>query len=264
MNKALSTTLLIFLHVTDIQASDFFNQRYRGWVWFEENQKVEERKDKTQQEHLKKQHDHAKAKEEVKQFARELEDLRYMMIRYPDSIEHARAYKLKKAQMLDDALKLADTFRMVNFLYPEQVNLIDNPTNLYGRRVKEEVDQKGNNQKIVELATQVELFVFFSSNCPYCQSLEPVLSDFARRYGFTVEAVSLDGSSSKHFKTHQDQGLATKLGLQRTPTIMAVTNDSNLRFELIRGAASASDLEEVSLLAFEYLNNFKKLDKHEL
>ena len=263
MIKYILKILLMFLVTSNYcYASNFYQQRYRGWLWFEEKEKVQVLKN--QQEALtlqeKQRQEYAKARQEVEQFSKELEELKFMMIRYPENIEHVRKYKEKESQMLDNSLKLAHSFRMVNFLYPEVINLIDNPINLYGRRIKEQIDQNETTKKLKELASQIELFVFFSSSCPYCQALEPVLNDFAKKYGFKVEAVSLDGTTSKFFKTHQNLELATKLNLQRTPTIVAVTNDSKIRFELIRGAASMSELEEAGLLANEYLSNVELIE----
>jgi hypothetical protein len=37
------------------------------------------------------------------------------------------------------------------------------------------------------------------------------------------------------------------------PTVIAVTNDSRIRFELARGAVSVADLEENALLMAKYL-----------
>ena len=81
------------------------------------------------------------------------------------------------------------------------------------------------------------------------------IDEFAKKYGFKVEAVSLDNACSKFFKTHHNLELAKKLNLQRTPTIVAVTNDSKISFELIRGSASMNELEEAGLLACEYLRS---------
>lgn len=241
-------------------AENFFDQRYRGWLWFEEREKIELQKkleDKQIKEKNKKE-EYAKAKEEVEKFKKELEDLRYMMIRYPENLGHVLAYKKKEAEMLELSLKLDKSYRLVNyFVDPDHINLIKNPINLYGRRIKEEIDQKDNSAKIKELAQRVELFLFFSSTCPYCEQLEPILNDFARKYGFKVEAISLDGSESKYFKTYHDAGLATKLQLKLTPTVMLVTNDSEISFELVRGATSLTELEERSALALTYLEFLK-------
>lgn len=264
ISRLLLVLLAIIVVIPTCYAKSFFEQRYRGWLWFEEKEQAQELQQQ-QEERIrlnKEKHAYTKARQEVEQFARELEELKYMMIRYPDNLEHVRKYKEKESKMFDNAIKLAATSRMVNFLNPESLNLIDNPINLYGRRIKEELEQQDTQVKISKLAKEVELFFFFSSSCPYCQSLEPVLAEFASNYGFKVEAVSLDGSSSQSFKTHQDleHQLVAKLNLTRTPTIVLVTNDSSMRFELIRGAASKSELEEASLLAIEYLSTKRQAD----
>jgi conjugal transfer pilus assembly protein TraF len=261
--------ILMFLVLVPITCygQGFFEQRYRGWLWFEEKERLAKEQLEEQLAEEDKKEEYAKARAEVEQFAKELEELKFMMIRYPENIEHVFAYRKKEGEMLDNALKLADTSRMVNFLYPNLFNHIDNPINLYGKRIKEEIDQTNQTQKITELAGKIELFLFFANSCKYCQVLEPILNDFAKKYGFKVEAVSLDGGVSKYFKTHQDKdgSIARLLNLQKTPTIVAVTNDSLLRFELIRGVASVPELEEASLLAIDYLDNQDKLKmtKHE-
>lgn len=235
-------------------ANGFFEERYQGWLWFEEKEKMEYQKKldlQKQQEKLK------KAREEVEQFTRELENLRFLMIRYPKNLEYVREYKQKEAIMLDKAMDLANSWRKVNFLHPEDVDAIENPLNLYGRRIKEEIVLNDNEVKVKNLAQNVELFLFFSESCKYCQQLQPVLASFAKQYGFKVEAVSVDGSISKYFNTHTDRSivekLVQKLDLQKIPTVVAVTHDSQVRFELIRGAASTSELLEASVMGYEYL-----------
>lgn len=258
MSMKIWIIILLICYAPISLGANFFEQRYRGWLWFEE--KAIKKKPAELVLQQRKEQEYAKARQEVEQFSKELEELKFMMIRYPENIEHVRSYKEKEAQMLDNSLKLAHSFRMVNFLYPETINLIDSPINLYGRRIKEEIDQQAMVSKIKLLSHKIELFVFFSSSCPYCLALEPVLNDFANKYGFKVEAVSLDGSKSQFFKTnqntHQNQELVKKLNLQKVPTIVAVTNDSKINFELMRGAASMSELEEAAIFAVEYLNTY--------
>lgn len=268
VNVLLKLLIIIFmLFPVTTYSRDFFEQRYRGWLWFEEQERqqarVEEKK-RLEEELIKKQQ-YEKARAEIEQFAKELEELKYMMMRHPDNVEHVRAYRQKEAQMFNNAISLAQTDRIMNFLYPEDFNLIDRPQNLYGRRIKAEIIEKNNQERIMAFAGEVELFLFFSSECPYCQQLEPVLADFIKKYGFKCEAISLDGQDSSYFKTHHDKGLVKHLGLKETPTIVAVTNDSDVRFELLRGAASFAELEEVSLLGVKYLEQLRglKLSEHE-
>ena len=242
LNKWLIIILILCNQSLSVTASDFFDERYRGWLWFEDQEKIKDqqrRYEQAEQQQLKKT-EFARAKREVDQFAKELEDLRYMMIRYPDNIEHYKAYKAKEAIMLDNALKLDQTHRLSILLNPDSVDRLKEPVNLYGRKIKEKLDAEEDKRLLKELAGEVELFLFFSSSCPYCQQIEPVLHEFATRYGFKVEAVSVDGSTSKYFKTYQDVGLAAKLELKFTPTVILVTNDSSIRLELARGATAQS------------------------
>ncbi|RYE27584.1 MAG: hypothetical protein EOP45_00695, partial [Sphingobacteriaceae bacterium] len=157
------------------------------------------------------------------------------------------------------AITLDHSHRLALLRSPDLVDHLKNPINLYGKKIKEKVDEENNTKKIKQLSTMVELFLFFSSSCPYSLHLEPVLHKFADKYGFKVEAVSLDGdgSQSRYFTTHHNKDLIASLELQFTPTIILVTNDSSIRFELIRGAASLNEIEEQSLLALEHLKSLQ-------
>jgi thiol-disulfide isomerase/thioredoxin len=232
----------------------FFEERYRGWLWFEEKEQQLDVKDlgKKQAGELTKE-EMEQAKRENEQFKEELELLRHVMIRYPDNLEHVRRYKEKEKVMLENSMKLSYSFAMTNFLNPDIADQLQNPQNLYGRRAKKEIDEQTNAAKLKEVATKVELFLFFKGGCGYCTVLEKHLARFASRHGFKVEAISEDGTMSKLFKTHYNKALIEQLALEQMPTVIAVTNDSRIRFELARGAVSVADLEENALLMAKYL-----------
>jgi len=192
-------------------------------------------------------------KTENENFAHELELLRHVMIRYPDNLEYVRKYKEKEKIMLDNAQILGHSFLMANFLNPDIANHLEAPQNIYGRKALKEDEEKQNSATLKAIAKRVELFLFFKSNCNHCEVLEKHLARFANIYGFKVEAVSIDGTKSRYFKTHTNTELIERLQLKEMPTVIAVTNDSSLRFELARGAVSVADLEDNSLLMTKYL-----------
>jgi conjugal transfer pilus assembly protein TraF len=238
-------------------ANDFLHQRYRGWLWFEEQEK-QKINDEIQQElekAKKQEQERAKARAEVEAFSRELDDLKYMMIRYPTDIDHVYAYKKKEAEMLDNALKLDHSYRLVNFLYPNAVDHKENPVNLYGRKIHQQEEQKAKEEKIAELANKIELFFVFSSNCPYSMQAAPVIHRFAQKYKIETEALSTNGEKSQYFTTHFNQELISMLGIESVPSLILVTKDGKTRFEIARGAISFSELEERMLLAHEILKN---------
>ena len=245
--------------------SDFFNQSYRGWLWFEE--KEQENIDDLKQAALD--NSHAPTKEEMEQakheneeFKEELENLRHMMIRYPDNVNYIRLYKEKEQEMLGGAMVLARNFAMTNFLNPNLADNLKAPQNIYGRNVFKS-EKKENDRKIIKsLTTKIELFVFREDNCAHCLLLEKHLESFASKYGFNVEAISKDESQSKYFKTHNNPQITKALNLDVMPTVIAVTKDSSLRFELARGVVSIPDLEDKVLLLAEYLKtNLNKVEQ---
>ena len=250
----------------------FFDERYRGWFWFEETNKTVKTKNRNKLERAESgQQDQGKvqedsnmtpeaAKEQIQKFAKELEDLKFMMLAQP-SVENVKAYRDKEKQMWTHAEKLHDSWDMANLIYPEQRDLINNPINVHAVKAKRELEFEQNRARIKELATKVDLVLFFNSECRYCKLLSPVLRTFAQNYGFSIEAVSNDGGKHEYFKTANMPKLVERLGIQGFPTVIAVSHDGKTAFELIRGYVSISELEEYSLLAVKYLQNQGVWDK---
>ncbi len=238
--------------------SDFFNERHRGWLWFEENHK-DSKKPKLQKNiDTPTQAQMQQAKRENEQFKEELENLRHLMIRYPQNLNYIRLYKEKEKQMLDGAMILAQNFAMVNFLNPDIPDQLKTPQNIYGRNVLRTKRKVAERQILKSLVSKIELFVFRQGSCPHCKVLEKHLNSFANKYGFKVEAVSADNSTSSYFKTHNNPKIIKALKLRVMPTVIAVTKDSKIRFELARGAVSIPDLEDKALLLDKYLKKYGK------
>lgn len=255
--KHLVIVLLICMQASFVSANGFFHQRYRGWLWFEqrEKQKINEDMQQELEKVQKQEQERAKARAEVEAFSKELDDLKYMMIRYPENLDHVYAYKKKEAEMLDAALKLDHSYRLVNLLHPNDVNHKENPVNLYGRKIHQQEEQKVQDEKIAEIADKIELFFVFSSDCPYSMQAAPVVSQFTQKYKIATEALSTNGKKSQYFKTHFNQELVNMLGIESVPSLILVTKDSKTRFEIARGAVSFSELEEKLLLAHEILKD---------
>lgn len=258
MANYIAISVLIFVLLPEVSyGQNFFDQRYRGWLWFEENEQNRQEKNThvtEEQSSFPTKAQMQQAKLENEEFKEELESLRHMMVRYPSNLNYIRLYKEKEKEMFDSAMLLATNFAMVNFLNPDIADQLKTPQNIYGRNIakahKEEVDR----QTIKSLSSKIELFVFRQENCPHCPLLEKHLSSFAKKYGFKVEAVSLDNSTSSYFRTHNNPAIIKQLGLTVMPTVIAVTKDSSRRFELARGAVSIPDLEDKALLLAEFLS----------
>ena len=261
--KVLILFLIVIIQIVAASANaknSFFDQSYRGWLWFEEKaQRGNSLKptDKTKFSHPTKE-EMQKARRDNEIFKEELDDLRAIMIRHPENLDYIRLYKKKEKLMLDGAMVLTNNFMMVNFLNPDIADQLNNPQNIYGRNIDKEEKKKSDFQKIKSLTSKVEIFVFRSGSCAHCHLLEKHLSSFAIKYGFQVEAVSEDGSDISYFKTYNNPEIIKQLKLNIMPTVIAITRDSKQRFELARGAVSIPDLEDKALLLVEILDNQEK------
>lgn len=246
--------LISFLNNAAFAQNDFFNQRYRGWLWFEEKEKFDDKiyeNKKQSDEFIKKEMLRAKAKNE--QFKEELELLGHLIIRHPENLEYIRKYREKEKIMFKNAGLLSKNMVMTDFLNPNITNELENPQNFYGRRAFKE-DEEHKHQKIIKsLSSKVEIFLFIKADCNHCETLEKHLARFVNLYGFHVEAVSIDGVKSKYFKTYTSKELIEQLDLKEMPTVIAVTNDSKMRFELARGAVSVSNLEDATVMMGKFL-----------
>jgi len=247
--------LFIFFQLVAINANaknDFFEERYRGWLWFENKPLTLENKLPELNSEQNSDISPAEARAEIEQFAKELEDLKFMMLARPTP-QNVKAYRDKEKQMWDQAESLHAAWDTANLLFPEQRDLINNPVNVHGVKAKRAMQEEENAQKIKELAKEFDLVLFFEPSCRYCELLSPVLKSFGDIYGFRIDAVSNSGARHEYFKTAASPELIERLGITAFPTVIAVSHDSKTAFELIRGYVSLSELEEYSLLASRYL-----------
>jgi conjugal transfer pilus assembly protein TraF len=245
--------LIICFLTSPCVAIDFFEQRYRGWYWFE-NKPVTQNMTLKESSQPVNDISSTEARAEIEQFAHELEELKFMMLARPNH-ENVKAYRDKEKQMWNQAETLHDSWDMANLLYPEQRDLINNPVNVHGMKAKRALQEEVNIVKIKNFAKDFDLVLFFSEDCKYCQLLSPILKNFAQQYGFNIEAISAIGTKHEFFKTTSAPQLIERLDIEAFPTIIAISHDSKIAFELIRGYVSASELEEYSLLAIKWLEN---------
>lgn len=239
---------------------DFFEQRYRGWLWFDENEEVEIEDGENLSEltsNMPGIEEMERAKEANEKFSRELELLKHLMVHDPGNLENIKLYKLKEKEMMEKSATLGRNWLLVNFLNPEIMDELKFPQNIYGRDLRREDLKREMNEKIRSLKDRIEIFVFRREGCSYCVTLEEHLARFAMRYGFEVEAVSEDGSESEFFKTNTSSEIVSNmidaLGLEVMPTVIVVVKETRERFELARGAVSVSELEEKVGYLFDVL-----------
>ena len=238
--------MMLCIIVLDIQAqgftNEFFQNRKRGWFWFEETPKDE----------VKEITDPRQAKEWIEQFKYELDNARNLMFASP-TVENTAKYMRLEDAMWNHGMKLYHSSEMAKFVHPELARLDTEPTNVIGVRANREELHKSIGLFTVSIAKDFDLVLFRSGNCRYCKEFEPVLKDFGDKYGFNVEAISMDETISEHFTTKKLPHLAAVLNIEATPTVVMVHKSKPVRFELMRGFLSMQELEKRFEIVKKYL-----------
>ena len=221
--------------------------RYRGFYWFEDQ------KNNMQPIELLKFHypTPEEATSAIAERKKALDDARAQMVELsfrrgvpPEMFRQAIVkYKKLEAKMYDGAIALVHAADMANFTNPEIADIKEFPTNVFANKIKRITDEKQNIEIIQEFAKKFDLLLFTSDNCPYCKAFAPVIANFAKNHGFTLDITSLDSKAGK---------IASSLGINSVPTLIAVSKDSKELFEISRGFSSASELEASILLAKSY------------
>lgn len=228
------------------------NPRYRGWIWFEDKEGPQAKKRKEEVDHQYSQITPDEAAYEIEALKKELDDKRNIMIARP-SAETVRDYVALEDVMWEKALLLDNSYRQAKFKYPDLFDKLENPQNVHAVKFKRKLEQEALEGKIKAFARKFDLVLFSRGNCGYCKEFAPILQRFSETYGFKTEEASIDGEMTGLFKGKKMAELAVKLGIEATPTVVVVSKDGSMAFELIRGYAVISELEEYVGLAISYV-----------
>lgn len=245
----LKLIILIIFGYSHASFASFFDQteRYRGFYWFETKEQPEK--------HIKEKEYKMPTPEEattyIETIKKRLDEARSQMIAVnfdPTAPLEAKrqaviTYKRLELGMWDGAMSMADSSEMANFTNPELADNYQQPTNVFGVKLKRQIDSEKDALKIMEFAGEFDLLLFTSDSCPYCMEFAPVLQRFVNEYHFQLDTTTLDGEVG---------GIAMSLGIRVTPTLVAVKKDGSQAFEISRGMISSSELEANILLAKKY------------
>lgn len=110
---------------------------------------------------------------------------------------------------------------------------------------------EAKERAISRLSTIGGLWMFYRSDCKYCEPMADAILGFKNKHNFNALFISMDKKPLKILKEWvNDEGQAKKLGVKIAPTVMFVVPPSNY-FIVSQGAMSMSELMDRILLAAE-------------
>ena len=255
--KTLLTAFLLILPILTHAAGDnqWFQRQAEGWFWYIDPP-VEEEVIEEDQESLPTPvviPAGYNPKAELEAFQEELENAQALAIMHPTP-ENVMAYMYLQKQAMDRSQAFSETWQRVVWTTPELDHTLVRPTS--PKAVNTYYDERNANRKVKlqQLSQTHGLFYFFRQSCPYCRQFSPILASFAKRHGFHVTAISMDGGMTPGFPNpRMDNGTARRLGVQTVPAVYLVEPKSRSVQPVSFGLLGPGELEE-RIMSLMYSN----------
>lgn len=241
---------------TSCQASSWYSQEQKGWLWYKaipktkkvlkkEPSKVISQESLTYQERLQKvraNFDEIKAKALLEPTLRNVSDF-------------------LKAQ--EAILKRADYFQemgmVATLLNASSYRESDQPFPVH-RKIYEREAEKQLEQEIQNLTQQYGIFFLFKNDCPYCHQFAPIVREFLNAYPFDFKAISKDGLPLKEFpEAVPDNGTISVINPEGIyPSLFLVNPRTREVIPLARGLVNLPELKANIKTIIQYLKKGSK------
>lgn len=248
--KQLTALFMLLLTVlppasgSNAQPGQWFQRQAEGWFWYIDPPKVEEPEKATQPSSVPAPIMEIDPRADLKAFQKRLEDAQAQAIMSPTQ-ENVMTYLYLQKRAMDLSQQFSEAWQRVVWTTPDLDHTLVRPTS--PKAVQAYYDEHNQDRKhsLKSIAKNYGLFYFFRESCPYCKQFSPLLASFAKRHGFHVTAITLDGGPTPGFPApRQDNGAAHRLGVQTVPALYLVEPKSRTVTPISFGLISPSELEE--------------------
>ncbi|MBX9621605.1 MAG: type-F conjugative transfer system pilin assembly protein TraF [Alphaproteobacteria bacterium] len=239
----------------------FFTRHAEGWHWYEDPpSKIEERKENSESPSGRSSpFSSSPPTKKIEAQRKELETKLHTAILEP-SHENIITYILAQKALMDQSERFSEVWKQVVMKTPALDETLVHPVDQNARHIYYQERHHDITKRIKALAQEYGLFFFFKGTCDYCHHFAPIVKDFAKKHGWSVLAVSLDGGILPEFPgAKRDNGMAARLQVSHIPALIAFHPTSGQMIPLAYGMVSESEIEErIELLTRIQAGDFKK------
>lgn len=233
---------LFFLNTGQCALSDaFFDRHAEGWHWYQSLNDTKVDKEETKPELIPPQQTPTQAIENQR---KEIETKLHAAIIEPTRA-NIIAYIIAQKALMDQSQRFSESWQRVVMTTPSLDETLVHPVDQNARHIYYQQRNQEITRRIKALAQEYGLFFFFKGNCPYCHHFAPIVKHFAKKHGWSVFPISLDGSIIPEFpNAKRDNGIAARLQVSHVPALVAFRVRSGQMIPLAYGMVSESEIEE--------------------
>jgi conjugal transfer pilus assembly protein TraF len=245
--KILSPMKLIIIYVlclTCLNAASFYNDRSRGWHWYEHIPLESTIKEEEKNLQIPSPAPAPKTPAEIMaNYRKELEN-RLSNAWINPTPQNIQKYQIMQKDMMERSQEFSKGWMQNVFANPDLDHTLVAPVNQKARHLHLDQQKERIKQKIQELRQSYGLFFFFSTNCRYCHEFAPIVKAFSENYGWEVLAISVDGGKLEAFpQAVTDNGLMEAWGVKALPALFAVNPTTEEVIPLAYGMVSLDQIE---------------------
>ena len=216
----------------------FFNEHSRGWHWYDDPVVEEEPKEKTPEKTPENKSQTAVVI--IENIKKDLQEKLSEALLNP-SAENIKAYIILQEKLSKQSELFAETWKKTIYQNPELDFSLKKPVNQMARHVYLDQEKIMKKQLIRSLSKEYGLFFFASSNCAYCHTFAPIVKAFANEYGWSVLAISADGSPVPEFEDYETNNGA--FPLKALPALLAIHPQTGEVIPIAYGLTSIEEME---------------------
>ena len=208
---ALSAMFFVFLIAHPALCEPYFQQRERGWFWYEP---FPEPGDTTR---LEGREGHMMTVEQIRKKGERLFETALL---FPTK-RNVRAYMEHQKRVLERSERFSRVWKRVLWETPALDATVDHPVSAAGAEISRSLQKNARDAVIGRISRVGKLVFFFRSDCPFCRGQAEVIKTLERRHGIGVLAASLDGRGLHPLYPSFVNGAAqaTRLGVERVPAL---------------------------------------------
>lgn len=200
----------VFLAAPLALCEPYFEQRERGWFWYEP---FPEPGDAVR---LEGREGHMT----VEQIREKGERLFETALLFPTR-ENVGAYMEHQKRVLERSEHFSQVWKRVLWETPALDATVDHPVSAAGAEISRNLKRSARDEVIEKISRAGKLVFFFRSDCPFCRGQAEVIKTLERRHGIGVLPASLDGRGLYPLYTNFVHGgaQAARLGVDRVPAL---------------------------------------------
>ncbi len=232
--------------------NEFYNDKYRGWYWFEDPP-VEE--DESEQVNASEPDKEASLDDytydeiwsmNTDDFHKLSDDIRKKAVREP-SEKNVLEYAFLQDIARRKAAAFAGTYMLVSQKYPYLGNRDVSPITGPGLKARTVMQKESVEQTLFNNRDNFGMFVFTGEGCGFCDAQVSILEYFQKEYGWAVKYADIDGGT-------QSANLAARHGITQVPSILLVHRESGEAMPVSQGVVSMADLSHRLYRTINYMN----------